>query len=187
MAAGVRRIEAVTGAQALEKFHLMQEAMTAMGELFNNAKDLQGAVKKALDDNASLKKEVEAYMKEKADAFRTKVVEEAQLVNGVRVVRAITKIPADLVKDMVFKLNNDSSESLLCVIGSVTDNKPTLTVMLSKDLVNEHGLNAGKMVREAAKLIKGGGGGAPHFATAGGKNPDGLNAAIDKVVELANL
>jgi len=187
VAAGVRRIEAVTGAQALEKFHLMQEAMTAMGELFNNAKDLQGAVKKALDDNASLKKEVEAYMKEKADAFRTKVVEEAQLVNGVRVVRAITKIPADLVKDMVFKLNNDSSESLLCVIGSVTDNKPTLTVMLSKDLVNEHGLNAGKMVREAAKLIKGGGGGAPHFATAGGKNPDGLNAAIDKVVELANL
>lgn len=185
VAAGVRRIEAVTGAEALEMFHVMQNSMNAMGELMNNAKDLQGAVKKALDENQSLKKEIEAYMKEKADVFRTKIVEDAQLISGIRVVKANTMLPADLVKDVVFKLTNDTTESLLCVIGSVTDNKPTLTVMLSKDLVKDHGLNAGQLVREAAKFIKGGGGGAPHFATAGGKDSDGLNAAIDKVVELA--
>ena len=76
---------------------------------------------------------------------------------------------------------------LLCVIGSVADNRPTLSVMMSDDLVADHSLNAGKMVREAAKLIQGGGGGQPHFATAGGKNTDGLSAAVDKIVELANL
>ena len=76
---------------------------------------------------------------------------------------------------------------MLCVIGSVADNRPTLSVMISDDLVADHDLNAGKMVREAAKLIQGGGGGQPHFATAGGKNADGLSAAVDKVVELANL
>ena len=97
------------------------------------------------------------------------------------------EVPADVVKNLAFKLANDTPDSLLCVIGSISGGKPLLTVMLSKDLVNEHHLNAGQLVREAAKLIQGGGGGAPHFATAGGKNVDGLNAAIDKVVELADL
>ena len=78
-------------------------------------------------------------------------------------------------------------ENLLCVVGTVFDGKPLLNVMLSDDMVNDHGLNAGQLVREAAKLMQGGGGGQPHFASAGGKNPDGLSAAIDKVVELANL
>ena len=76
---------------------------------------------------------------------------------------------------------------MLCVIGSTFDGRPTLSVMISEDLVKEHNLNAGQMVREAAKLIKGGGGGQPHFATAGGKDVDGLSAAVDKVVELSNL
>ena len=96
-------------------------------------------------------------------------------------------IPADVVKNIAFKLANDIQGSLLFVFGSTTAGKPTLTVMLSKDLVADHKLNAGQMVREAARLIQGGGGGAPHFATAGGKDPDGLNAAIEKVIELAAL
>ena len=90
-------------------------------------------------------------------------------------------------KDLVFKVRERHPENLLCVIGSVLDNKPTLNVMLSDDLVNDRGLNAGQLVREAAKLMQGGGGGQPHFASAGGKNVDGLSAAMDKVIELANL
>ena len=187
VAAGVRRIEAVTGQMAEETVYVMQDSLAALKELMNNAKDLPAAVNKALEDNAELKKQVENYMKEKADMLISKVLENAKVINGVKVVTANTEMPADVVKDMAFKMANDAQESLLVVIGSVSEGKPMLTVMLTKDLVTDHGLNAGQMVREAAKLIQGGGGGAPHFATAGGKNPDGLNAAIEKVVDLANL
>ena len=90
-------------------------------------------------------------------------------------------------KDLVFKIRESIPNNLVCVIGTTGGNKPLLSVMLSEDMVKEHGLNAGQMVREAAKLIQGGGGGQPHYASAGGKNIDGLNAAIDKVIELANL
>ena len=187
VAAGVRRIEAVTGQMAEETVYVMQDSIVALKELMNNAKDLTGAVHKALDDNAELRKQVEAYMREKAELLKTKLMENAQVVNGTKVIRALTQLPAEVVKDLAFKLVGDSRESMMVVIGSVAEGKPMLTVMLSKDLVSDHQLNAGQLVREAAKLIQGGGGGAPHFATAGGKNADGLNAAIEKVVELAKL
>ena len=187
VAAGVRRIEAVTGSPAEESVYVMQDAMTALGNLMTNAKDLPAAVQKALEDNAELKKEVESYLREKEDQMKERLLGMAENIGGVKVVKAKLKISADVVKNLAFKLANDVPESLLVVIGSVSGDKPMITVMLSKDLVKDHGLNAGNMVREAAKLISGGGGGAPHFATAGGKNVDGLNAAIDKVVELARL
>ncbi len=107
-------------------------------------------------------------------------------INGVKVVKAIIPMSADVVKDIAFQLKGEIPANLFVVIGSVDNNKPMLTVMISEDLVKA-GQNAGKLVREAAKLIQGGGGGQPHFATAGGKNPDGLNAAVDKVLELAAL
>lgn len=90
-------------------------------------------------------------------------------------------------KDLCFKIREAVEGSLLCVLGTTDADKPMLSIMMSEDMVKEHGLNAGQMVREAAKLIQGGGGGQPHYATAGGKNADGLSAAIDKVIELANL
>ena len=93
---------------------------------------------------------------------------------------------ADVVKNIAFQLKGEIPANLFVVIGSVDNNKPMLTVMISDDLVKA-GQNAGKLVREAAKLIQGGGGGQPHFATAGGKNADGLNTAVDKVIELAAL
>ena len=93
----------------------------------------------------------------------------------------------DAAKDLAFKLRAAQPENMLCVIGSRHEDKPLLTVMATDDLVKDHGFNAGKVIREAAKLIQGGGGGQPHFAQAGGKNADGLSAAVDKVVELANL
>jgi alanyl-tRNA synthetase len=108
-------------------------------------------------------------------------------VNGVTVVTGKFDMMANAAKDLVFKVRELVPKNLLCVVGTVFDGKPLLNVMLSDDMVKDHGLNAGQLVREAAKLMQGGGGGQPHFASAGGKNPDGLSAAVDKVVELANL
>ena len=96
-------------------------------------------------------------------------------------------LEANAAKDLVFKIRESIPTHLLCVIGSTSNEKPLLSVMLSDDLVKDHGLNAGQMVREAARLIQGGGGGQPHYASAGGKNLDGLTAAVDRVVELAKL
>ena len=105
---------------------------------------------------------------------------------GVKVIKTVAPISADVAKDIAFQLKGEVTGSLLVVIGSVDAGKPMLTVMLSEDLV-KNGLKAGNLVKEAAKLIQGGGGGAPHFATAGGKNPEGLLSAVDKVIELAGL
>jgi alanyl-tRNA synthetase len=105
----------------------------------------------------------------------------------VKVYTAVLPVKQEVAKDLVFKVRAAEPVSSICVVGSVYDNKPMLNVIISEDLVKEHGLNAGQMVREAAKLIQGGGGGQPHFASAGGKNADGINAAVDKVIELANL
>ena len=111
---------------------------------------------------------------------------DAKEINGVKVIKAVIPMPAEAVKNIAFQLRGEVADNLLFVVGSSENDKPLLTVMISDNLV-AGGLNAGKMVREAGKLIQGGGGGQPHFATAGGKNLDGLNAAVDKVIELANL
>ena len=125
-------------------------------------------------------------MKEKAAEVKARLVANAKEVNGVKVVKAVIPMSADIVKDIAFQLKGEIPANVVVVIGSVDNNNPMLTVMISDDLVKA-GQNAGKLVREAAKLIQGGGGGQPHFATAGGKNADGLNTAVDKVIELAAL
>lgn len=118
---------------------------------------------------------------------KDKLVENAKEVNGVKVVTAVLPMEPAAAKDLVFKVREALPENMICVVGSVYNDKPMLSVMFSDDMVKDHGLNAGKMIREAAKLIQGGGGGQPHYAQAGGKNKDGLSAAVDKVVELAQL
>ena len=115
------------------------------------------------------------------------VVENAKEINGVKVVTAVLPMEPAAAKDLVFKVREALPENMICVVGSYFNDKPMLSVMFSDDMVKDHGLNAGKMIREAAKLIQGGGGGQPHYAQAGGKNKDGLSAAVDKVVELAQL
>ena len=154
--------------------------------LFNNAPDLKAAISKYIEENAGLKKQMEEFMKEKEAAVKNKLIEGAKEINGVKVIKAVLPMPADAVKNIAFQLKGQFTENLFVVIGSVFENKPLLTVTMSEDQVKA-GLNAGQLVREAAKLIQGAGGGQPHFATAGGKNPDGLNAAVDKVVELAGF
>lgn len=134
-----------------------------------------------------MKKDIEQFQAQRVQALASELVAKARTVNGVTVITGQFNMMPNAAKDLVFKVRELCPESLLCVVGTVFDNKPLLNVMLSDDMVKDHGLNAGQLVREAAKLMQGGGGGQPHFASAGGKNPDGLSAAIDKVVELCNL
>ncbi|MEG1545707.1 MAG: DHHA1 domain-containing protein, partial [Bacteroides sp.] len=136
--------------------------------------------------NAGLKKQLEDYMKEKIVALKAHLLKNAKEINGVKVISMNLPMPAEAVKDIAFQLRGEISENLLFVAGTVDNDKPMLTVMIADNLV-AGGLNAGQIIREAAKLIQGGGGGQPHFATAGGKSIDGLSAAIDKVIELSGL
>ena len=186
VAAGVRRIEAITGAKVEEMLDSIQDTLSDLKALFNNAPDLNAAIKKYIEENAGLKKQVEEFMKEKEAEVKAKLLNNAKDIHGVTVIKATLPMPADTIKNIAFQLKGQVTENLFVVIGSVFENKPMLTVMLSDDQV-KNGLNAGQLVREAVKLIQGGGGGQPHFATAGGKNPDGLSAAVDKIVELAGF
>jgi alanyl-tRNA synthetase len=186
VAAGVRRIEAITGARVEEMLDAAQDTFNELKTLFNNAPDLTAAIRKYIEENAGLKKQMEEFVKEKAAAAKQKMIDHAQEADGVKMVKYVGPMPADVAKDIAFQLRGEFQQSFIAVIGSVDHNKPLLTVMISDDLV-AGGLNAGKLVREAAKLMQGGGGGQPHFATAGGKNVEGLNAAVDKVFELAKL
>ena len=187
VAAGIRRVEAITGKNCEEAVYTLEDTMKAVKALFNNAKDLKGAIQKFLDENEAIKKQVEGFKAQAVERTKDKLLSSATEVNGVKVIKAVLPIDADSAKNLVFKLRESVPSKLLCVIGSTGGNKPLLSVMLSDDMVKEHNLNAGAMVKEAAKLIKGGGGGQPHYASAGGKDLDGISVAVDKVIELAQL
>ena len=187
VAAGIRRIEAKTGGQCEEMMYLLEDSIKAIRALFNNAKDLRSVIEKYIEEHDTMKKSIEQFQAQAVERAKTSLIEKARIINGVTVVAAVLPMPAQSAKDLAFKIRQEVSQNLLCVLGTVDHDKPTLSVMMSDDLVADHQLNAGQMVREAAKLIQGGGGGQPHYATAGGKNADGLSAAVDKVVELAAL
>lgn len=187
VAAGIRRVEALTGKACEESLYMLEDTLGAVKALFNNAKDLEGVVRKYIEEHDSMKKEIESFHAQAVERMKEKLIKEVRTVNGVSLVRAVLPLEPASAKDLAFKLREAIPDNLLAVIGSVAHEKPSLTLMISDNLVKEHGLNAGQMVREAAKLMQGGGGGQPHYAQAGGKNPDGLNAAVDKVIALANL
>ena len=187
VAAGIRRIEAVTGKQCEEMLYAMEDTAKAIGNMFNNAKDLQGAIAKFIDEHEDLKKEVESMKAQAAARIKAKLLEQVQQINGVNVIKAVVPADAQQCKDIVFQIREAMPGSLVCALGTKVGGKPSITIMLSDDMVKDHNLNAGKIVREAAKLIQGGGGGQPFFATAGGKNPDGISAALDKAIELCEL
>lgn len=187
VAAGVRRIEALTGKACEDAIYEAEDMMKDIQALFNNAKDLKATIEKSISENASLKKQVEGFRQQTVDRTAKTLAEHAQDVNGVKVVKAVLPVDPASAKDVVFKVREQIPENLVCVLGSHHDNRPLLSVMFSDDMVKTHGLNAGKIIREAAKLIQGGGGGQPHYAQAGGKNADGLSAAVDKIIELIEL
>ena len=187
VAAGIRRIEAKTGAACEQMMYDLEDSMKAIKALFHNAKDLQTVIGKYIEEHEAMKKSIEKFQAEAVERAKDRLLQQAREVGGVKVVTCVLPMTPEAAKDLAFKLRAAQPENMLCVIGSKHDNKPLLTVMATDDLVSDRGFNAGKVIREAAKLIQGGGGGQPHFATAGGKNVDGLSATVDKVVELAQL
>ena len=186
IAAGIRRIEAITGKEVENLFDITQDFMNNLRSLLNNAPDLMATIKKAIAENKELQSQVEEFKSQNAKKLKETLIEKAREVNGVKVISGVVPLDPQLAKDMTFQLRAQFPENLLVAIGSVYNEKPTLTVSLSDNLVKD-GKNAGQIVREAAKLIQGGGGGQPHFATAGGKNCDDLKTAVTKIIELAKL
>ena len=187
VAAGVRRIEAITGKKLEDMLYTMEDTIKGMRALFNNAPDLMGALQRYISEHDDMKKEIEKFQAQAVENMKNQLVAHAESHNGVKVVKAVLPIAANAAKDLVFKVREAIPENLFCVIGSTENGRPLISVMISDDLVKNHELNAGALVREAGKFIQGGGGGQPHYATAGGKNADGLSAAVDKVIELAKL
>ena len=163
---------------------MMEDTLNAIRALFNNAKDLPGVLKKYIEEHDGMKKEIESFQAQAVETIKNKLLGRVEDIDGMKVIKAVLPLAPDAAKDLVFKLRAAIPDNLLAVVGTFSADKPSLNVMISENLVNDRQLNAGKLVREAAKLIQGGGGGQPHFATAGGKNKDGLSAAVEKVVEL---
>ncbi len=187
VAAGIRRIEAKTGKECEELLYNIEDTLKAVRSFFSNAKDLQGVIRKYIEEHDHMKKEIEGFQAQAVERCCQQLLAKAREVNGVKVITCVLPLEPAAAKDLAFKLRAAVDGSVFCALGTKHQDKPQLTIMMSDDLVSDHGLNAGQMVREAAKLIQGGGGGQPHFAQAGGKNVDGLSAAVDKAIELAKL
>ncbi len=184
IAAGIRRIEAVTGENAEILVDNLQDMQRAVQELFNKTPDIISAAKKSLEDNSIWKKKVEDFMQERALQLRETLLQHAQEINGIKVIRHMGNETPDMYKNIVPHFKGKFADTkFMFVAGTIYEGKPTLTVFLSQPMVDA-GFHAGNMVREAAKLIEGGGGGQPFMASAGGKKPEGMNAAVDQVIEL---
>ena len=179
VAAGMRRIEAITAQAATDYADRQQEQLAALAEVFKGAKDLGAAIAKLQEENTALKATVESLQKEKAAGIAKALA--AKLETSPTLVERMDS-DVNALKDAVMALRNDHPDMAM-VLGSVTDGKPALLIVLGQNRVDA-GLNAGQMVRTLGKEIQGGGGGQPHFATAGGKNPDGLDKAISLAKEL---
>ena len=184
IAAGVRRIEAITGKAVEELIDRAQDFQNDLKALFNNAPNLFETISKAIAENKELQAQVDEFKSQQAEQYKEKLIQNAKEKEGIKILCGVLPIEAQNAKDMAFQLRQQFPEKLLVAIGCISQGKPSLTVALSDDLVKE-GKNAGQIVREAGKLIQGGGGGQPHFATAGGKNAEGLKSAVDLIVELA--
>ena len=189
VAAGVRRIEAVTGAAAENYLYEQADMIDAIRQLFNNSPQLKTAIRKTLEENAELGKQVGEYVREQIAEKKRQLLGKRVEVSGVRLFLVEREAPAEVVKDIAFQIAGELHEPFVFIAACVepSSSKPSLTLMISKDLVESRGWNASQLLRAAAKHIQGGGGGQPHFATAGGKNVDGLNAAVEELLTAMEL
>jgi alanyl-tRNA synthetase len=184
ISAGVRRIEAVTAKVCEEYLYAKEDILTSIKNLLNNVPDVMQGINRLIADNEEMKKELQEFIKEKTEQVKLKVIEHKTVINGVDVFKAILPVGSpDVIKDIAFQIKGQFPENMMFVGATAANGKPNLTVMLTDDLVAK-GMHAGNIVREAAKLIQGGGGGQPHFATAGGKNAERLNEAIESIIKL---
>ena len=187
IAAGIRRIEAVSGAKVEEMLDQAMDDIHGIAVMLGNTKDIRTAIEKAIKENADLRGKVEEYVAERVENLAKECIAKARMVNGVRIMRLDGPRVPEVVKNIAFAIRRLDQEGHYVFVGATHNTqKPLLTLLISDDLVKE-GLNAGQTVRQAAKLIKGGGGGQPFFAQAGGKDLDGLSAAADEIIRLLNL
>jgi alanyl-tRNA synthetase len=184
ISAGVRRIEAVTAKVCEDYLYAKEDILTSIKNLLSNVPDVMQGINRLIADNEEMKKELQKFIKEKTEQVKLKVIEHKTVINGVDVFKAILPVGSpDVIKDIAFQIKSQFPENMMFVGATAANGKPNLTVMLTDDLVAK-GMHAGNIVREAAKLIQGGGGGQPHFATAGGKNAERLNEAIESIIKL---
>ncbi len=183
IAAGIRRIEAITGAKVEESINHMTDELRNISQMFNNAPDLGAAIKKSIEENADLKAKAEEYFQEKVNNLSRELLEKARVINDIKIVELSGVRLPDVVKNVAFAVRRLSPEKTV-FLGATVDvsGKPLLTVMLTDDIVAS-GHNASTMIREAAKAIKGGGGGQSGFAQAGGKDGDGIITAMTTLLE----
>ena len=182
IAAGVRRIEAVTAAKADELYYTAQDMLNGLRGLFNNAPDLAGAIHKSIEENAGLKKQIEQFMAEKVEMFRDDLIRRAEDFGDIKLVRLQGEVNPDMIRGVMPLLRGKFTDVKFAVVAATqNEGKPTIAVFLSQPLV-EAGLNAGVMIKSAAKHIQGGGGGQPWMATAGGRDVNGLNAAMEELL-----
>ena len=188
VAAGIRRIEAVTAEAAEDYTFVLQDSIRELRAMFNNVPNLALTIRKSIEENAELKKQINDYVKEKVQHLKKELVANAQEKNGVKVIVFKGNANVEVIKDLAFQIKGEAPmDGKVFFVGGIKDGaKCALMVALSEGLVKE-GLHEGKLVKDAAKHIQGGGGGQPHFATAGGKNPEGLDVAVDSILESAGL
>ena len=182
IAAGIRRIEAITADVCDQYFYQKEDMLTHLKELLNNTPDIEGALQRLLLENEEMKKTVHGFELEMAKNLKQDLISTKVIKDGVNVFSAVfTDVSPEIVKNIAFQLKGEFDDNLFFVAGTVVNDKPNLTVMIGDELVKK-GLHAGNIIRSAAKLIQGGGGGQPHFATAGGSNADGLKGAVEEVL-----
>ncbi|MBQ7632079.1 MAG: alanine--tRNA ligase, partial [Paludibacteraceae bacterium] len=182
VAAGVRRIEAVTAAKADELFYAGQDMLAGLRGLFNNAPDLAASIRKSIEENAGLKKQIEEFMAEKVAHYRDELISRAEDYNGIKLVRLQGEGNPELLRACLPLLRGRFTDVKFAVVAAIqAEGKPTIAVFLSQPLVNA-GLNAGAMIKSAAKHIQGGGGGQPWMATAGGRDVNGLEPAMEELL-----
>ncbi len=187
VAAGVRRIEAVSGEAAEKYLYDIDDMVQSIRGLFNNSPQLLTAIKKMLEENADLGRQVGEFVRQQTSELKHRLLEQRVEVGGIRLFLVRKEVPTEVLKDIAFQIAGELQEPFVFIAGCPQLDKASLTLMISKDLVESRGWNASQLIRSAAKHIQGGGGGQPHFATAGGKNPDGLGAAIDELLETLGL
>jgi alanyl-tRNA synthetase len=183
IAAGVRRIEAITAVKAEEFINENLSVVAELKSIFKSQKDIVKAVQTLTEQNAQLQKQLAALNKEKSLSIKSDLIRQVQKIGTVNFIAQEVDLDADTIKDLAFGLKNEV-EDLFLILGNVSDGKAGLTILISDSLVNTKGLNAGQMISEIAKEINGGGGGQPHLATAGGKNADGLENAFEKAKKM---
>jgi alanyl-tRNA synthetase len=183
IAAGIRRIEAVTGALAEKYVNGYMDTVDALKELLKNQKDLVRGVQNLMDQNSEFKKQIDQLNAQKAGLLKQELIDGAEKVNDINFIARKVDLDMGAVKNLAFELNREI-DNLFLLLGSENDGKANLTLMISENLINEKGYNAGAMIRDIARYIQGGGGGQPHLATAGGKNPAGLSDAFQKAKEI---